>query len=436
MKTNRKVKSDPVFTHEGGKAVAGLTPLQELRRSVMSCLLWEDTFYESGVSIADRIKALAEQVKPWELANLAIEARSKMNLRHAPLLLLEVLTRTGKGHHAVADAIELTIQRPDELAEFLAIYWGGKKHPLSAQTKKGLARAFLKFNAYGLAKYNRDAAVRLRDVLFLSHAKPANDDQAAVFKALAEKTLLSPDTWEVALSAGSDKKETWERLLREEKLGYLALLRNLRNMVQVDVDRSLITSALAARKGANRVLPFRYVAAARACPDMEREIDKALLVAIDELPPLAGKTIVLVDVSGSMDARLSATSDMSRVDAAAALASIINGDVTTFTFSDKLVRCPPRRGMAGVDAILGSQIHSGTYLGRAVAEIDRKYDYDRLIIVTDEQAHDDVTWGRKGRIYVINVASYQHGVGYGNGILHLDGFSENVIKFIVESEAA
>ena len=106
-------------------------------------------------------------------------------------------------------------QRADELSELVAIYWRNGKRPLSAQLKKGLARAFAKFDAYELAKYDRPGPVRLRDVLFLVHAKPQAAAQAETWRKLAEKQLDSPDTREVALSAGADKRDTFERLLKE-----------------------------------------------------------------------------------------------------------------------------------------------------------------------------------------------------------------------------
>lgn len=135
------------------------------------------------------------------------------------------------------------------------------------------------------------------------HAKPKDDAQAAIWKQLVDGTLPAPDTWEVALSGGADKRETFDRMLREGTLGYLALLRNLRNMVEAGVDMQLVRDAVLARKGgANRVLPFRYVAAARVVPQLEPVIDQALQAAISELPALPGRTVVLVDVSGSMDA--------------------------------------------------------------------------------------------------------------------------------------
>lgn len=448
-KLNERAQSAPVFTHEGGKAYPHLTAIQQLRRSVASCFLWEDEFYEDGVSITDRIWALAQAVKPADLAQLAIAAREQMNLRHVPLLLLHALVTSGKGTSLPGDTIARVIQRADELSEFLAVYWRAGKTPLAAQVKRGLALAFEKFDEERLSKYNREAKIKLRDVLFLVHAKPKDEARAALYKRLAEDELVTADTWEVALSGGADKKETFERLIKEGKLGYLALLRNLRNMQQAGVDEALVRAAILARKGgAHRVLPFRFVAAARAAVQYESALDAALVANIMEAPPLPGKTVVLVDVSQSMTDRLSAKSDLTRMDAAATLASVIHGDVRMFSFSDQLVEVPPRRGMSGVDAIRKSQPYSGTALFDAVDQINRQVKYDRLIVITDEQA-TGVGYGKwlhiRGKVsampdplpgargYVINVASAKNGVGYGKW-LHIDGFSESVIRFIHETE--
>lgn len=436
MRVNTARKLGPVFTHEGAKA-AHITPEQQLRRSVLSCLLWEKEFYCDGKTVADRIVETAKKVPPATVVALAREARGPFNLRHVPLLLLSVLAETAQGS-IVTDAIADVLQRADEPGEFLAMHAKrlGKpvKKALSHAMRKGLARALAKFDEYQLAKYDRAAQVRIRDVLFLSHAKARDEAQDALWKRLVANELATPDTWEVALSGGADKRETFERLIREGNLGYLALLRNLRNMVDAGCDLDLVRSAILARKGAHRVLPFRYVAAARAAPQLEPAIDQALCAAVGEVAPLPGKTVVLVDVSGSMDEKLSAKSDLTRMDAAATLASIIPGDLRVFTFSNSLVEVPPRRGMAGVDAVVKSQPHSGTLLGQAVAAVREKVPHDRLIVITDEQSHDDVVQPVAGiRAYMINVASAKNGVGYGRWT-HIDGFSEAVLRFIHEIE--
>lgn len=431
MRLNVATDYSRVCTAEGAPAFPHLTPIQQLRRSVMACMLWEGQFYESGESIADRIEQLAAQVSQRDLAATAVEARSKHNLRHVPLLLAAELAK--RGGSIVSDTLANVIQRADEPAEFLAVYWRKGRTPLAKQVKIGLARALCKFDAYQLAKYNRDNAIKLRDVLFLVHAKPKDEQQAETWKRLVDGTLPAPDTWEVGLSAGNDKRETFERLLRDGNLGYLALLRNLRNMTDAGVDRALIADALLARKGAQRVLPFRYVAAARACPQMEPVIDQALSEAIAELPALSGQTIVLVDVSGSMSDRLSSKSDLTRMDAAAALASVLHGSLRVFTFSTDIVEVPPRRGMAGVDAVIRSQSHGGTHLAHAVEHVN-KIPHDRLIVITDEQATGrGVPDPVAKNAYMVNVASYKNGVGYGRWT-HIDGFSEGIIRWLTEFE--
>jgi hypothetical protein len=432
MRINTAAAIPKIYTHEGAVA-KHISPEQELRRSVLSCLLWEDSFYESGQDIAARISETAAKCSTEFVSSLAIEARNVHCHRHAPLLLLLDLIR--RGGAGVSDTIAQTIRRADEMAELVAIYWKDGKKPLSKQMKLGLAKAFGKFGEYQLAKYDREGAVRLRDVLFLAHPKPKDEAQEALFKRVAERQLVTPDTWEVALSGGANKKETFERLIKDGKLGYLALLRNLRNMMDAGCDRGLVSEAIIARKGAELVFPFRYVAAARACPQLEPYIDQALCEAVACGPRLSGVTAVLVDVSGSMDAKLSGKSDMNRIDAAAALASVINGDVRIFSFSERIAEVPPRRGMAGIDAILRSQPHSGTYLGAAVAFLNQNIKHDRLIVITDEQSADRVPDPICKSAFMINVAAYKNGVGYGKWT-HLDGFSESIIRYITEVENA
>ena len=420
-------------THEGAPA-RRISPELQLRRSVLACLLWEDQFYEDGVAIAGRIAELVPTVDAERVAALAVEAREGMKLRHAPLLLVREMARHKTHRALVAETLARVIQRADELAEFVTVYWQNGRAPLSAQVKKGLAAAFTKFDEYGLAKYNRAGPVKLRDVLFLCHAKPRDEAQATLWKRLIAGELVPPDTWEVALSSGADKRESWERLLAERKLGALALLRNLRNMKDAGVGEELVLEALRAMK-TDRVLPFRFIAAARYAPQWEEALEQAMFACLAGRDRLNGKTILLIDVSGSMVAPLSRRSEMLRTDAAYGLAVLLREiceQVSVYSFSNELKRIAPRRGFALRDAIEASQAHMGTYLGKALGEIDESY--DRMIVITDEQAHDSVP-SPKALGYMINVASYKNGVGYGKWT-HIDGWSESVIEYIRELERA
>lgn len=451
MQLNAKAVNDR-RTAEGAIASA-INAEQELRRSIMCCMLWENGFYESGQSIADRIAALVAKCRPEFAAACAYEARTKMKLRHAPLLIVREMARLATHKHLIKDLLRDVIQRPDELTEFLAMYWKDGKQPLSAQVKRGLAAAFRKFDAYAIAKYNRDNAIKLRDVLFMVHSKPSDapgdkftklnrkagearqlTDGEKLYAGLVNGTLETPDTWEVALSGGADKKETFERLMAEKKLGALAFLRNLRNMAEAGVDVKSVDGYVDSMN-VDRVLPFRFIAAARHVPQWEQIVEKAMMRCIAGQEKLAGRTILLVDVSGSMDYAMSNKSDMKRTDAAYGLGILLREiceEVGIFTFSHQVVSIPPRQGFALRDAMNSSQSHGGTYLGMAVKAVNENFAYDRIIVITDEQSSDAVP-APKGNGYVINIASEKNGIGYG-AWNHIDGFSESVIDFIREFE--
>lgn len=446
VNVSRQSLKQPHTNHHGVPAVP-LTQLDELRRSVLACLLWESSFYESGTTIADRIKHLVAQCQPHEVAELAIEAREKQRLRHVPMLLVRELARSAGRcpEGLIAATLARVIQRADELAEFLAMYWSDDKakdararSPLSKQVKKGLATAFGKFDEYQLAKYNRDGVVRLKDVLFMTHAKPADESQAALWKRLVEGALAPAGTWEERLSAGEDKRAVFEDLLSTGKLGYMALLRNLRTMQQVGVNEALVFKALQDGAAKSKALPFRFVAAARAVPAWEPHIDAAMQLAVSGLEKLPGRTAVLVDVSPSMNDPLSAKSDLRRKDAAGGLAILLRGicqDVRVFAFSNTVAEVPPRNGMALFDAISNAVDSNGTRLGAAVQWVAKAApDVDRLIVFTDEESQDPV--GAPHCMgYMVNVATSDKSVAH-DSWTRINGFSEAVVQYIAALEAA
>lgn len=441
MRTN--VKAPAPRTHEGGKAIH-ITYHEQLRRSVMSCLLWEQGFYEDGVEIGARIAELVPKVEPASAYQIAVEARGAMNLRHVPLWLTVAMTRAGHDHRVlVSKLLEAVIQRPDEMAEFLALYWKDGKVPLAAQVKKGLAKTFRKWDEYRLAKYNRDGAIKLRDVLFLCHSKPRDEAQAELWKRLIDGKLATPDTWEVAISGvkaddTAARAAAWTRLISEGKLGALALLRNLRNMRQDGVEYGVVQRALLDMK-VNRVLPFRFIAAAKADPQFEPELEDAMIRSIANRPKIEGHTAVVVDVSGSMNGALSGRGTLTYMDAACGIAMLARelcSRVTVFTFSDKVAQLAPRRGFALRDLIIHSLPHQGTCLRGALKAVEAQgMQFDRYIVITDEQSQDGCHTPKAQRRYMINIASAKNGVGY-RAWTHIDGFSEAVLRWIAEVEKA
>lgn len=425
-------RASRIYTHEGAPAKR-IGALAELERSVMSCLLWEDEFYEDGQSIATRICDIIKQIEPQEVAAVAIQAKEDMRLRHTPLLIARELARTKRGRAELKHVLPRLITRPDDITEFLAIYWkDNKDEPLAKQIKIHLGNAFRKFDEYQLAKYNGGKkAVKLRDAMRITRPKPADKEQAELWRKLVKGELSTPDTWEVEISSSVDKMASWTRLLKEEKLGGLAMLRNIRNMRDCGAEHDAIKSGIQSLK-TNRLLPINFIMAAQHNPQFEADIEVKFLECFAGKEKLSGRTVVLVDVSGSMSCRLSGRSELARIDVACSLAIIARetfSDVRIFTFSDHLVEVPARRGFSLRDAITKSQPNSRTYLGGAIKSIPDQF--DRLIVITDEQSADKVPDVNGG--YMINVASNKRGIGYGPWV-HIDGWSDKVIDYIIQYE--
>lgn len=456
-KSNVKASEVNTVTHEGAPAVKQSAE-KELVRTVSCLMLWEDSFYESGTDIAKRVADLCEKVSISFLCDLARKARTDLKLRHAPLyLMVHALRKKGSDaeRNLVGQAISDVIQRADELAEILALYWKDGKKKLPRQLKAGIARAFPKFSAYNLAKYNRDGAVKLRDALFLSHAKPKDKEQAKVWKKLVDGTLDAPDTWEVALSAGKDKKETFTRLISEKKLGYMALLRNLRNMEEAGVDHKIASEALLDGVKDSKALPYRFIAAAKHAPAYEGTLDQAIQIAAGSLPKCPGRTLLVVDISGSMGGAMSGKSEMTRIDAACGLAMLVReqceepviyataGDDGRRIHATSIV--PPRHAFALRDAIV-SLNHTlgggGIFLVQTMAYIAEreKKPFDRVIVITDEQ---DCDIGKKASAahklgrhnYIVNVGMYEPAMPVESaGWVRVSGFSERVIDWMLSHE--
>jgi len=448
-KLNKKNKN---FTKTyNGAPAKRINNEQALQRSVLNCLLWENEFYEDGELISNRIAKLIPKVQPQFVYELAIFARNNLYLRHVPLFIAVCMLQHHNHKKFVGKLLPHIINRPDELTEILAIYWRNGRKPLANQLKKGLAEACHKFDEYQYAKWDRKKAiVRIKDVFKLIHPKPINEKEALLFQKIVKDELKTPNTWEVNLSVkGIDKYTVWTKMLEDKSLGGMALLRNLRNMNQAGVDQALIKKSILDIKAKN-ILPIRYIAAARVAPAFEEQLEIKLFESLQKLPKLKGHTVLLVDVSGSMNWALSSKSTLTRSDAANALAIMLRElceQVSIYSFSLSLKRIPNRHGFALAEAIDRSQRHSSTYLGAAIKAIygpknksfrsngsmqGRALSPDRLIVLTDEQSDDPIS-KPKGRGYMINIASAKNGVGYGSWY-HVDGWSDAVIRWITDVE--
>ena len=440
------------------RAERQMSTYEKAQRTLMTAMLGEDTFYEDGKSIMDRIAEYVPNLTKKECKKLLIESKDIAKLRHSPAFFAVKMLKNGK---AEPEDFEKVSDRPDLMADILGMYWKDRsnKKGLPRTMQKGLQNSFKKFDEYQLSKYKMNGKdITLRDVIRLLHTKPENEEQSLLWKKAVDGNLETPDTWEVAISAcHSDKEkfEEWTRLLSEKtdkggnKLGALALLRNIRNMENVGVNRDLIIKNI---ESANfkKILPFQVVSAYRNTSNIQVKaaLEKKLFESFEQYEKLGGITAILVDKSGSMGGGLSNKSDLRCIDAAATLAALTKEICETplvFTFDNYVHPIKEGRGFDLIDNI--SRVNGGTSVVSCTNEVidsirqaTGKYP-DRVIVITDEQDNGSKSnqlynLGKGSHGYLINVAPYgKSEVRYNdNSWSSISGWSEAIPKFIAAYE--
>jgi len=438
-----------------GEFAAKQTDIALLRRLVLANLLWENIAYADGESVSDQIAELIPKCDPKEVADLAVECRVMQKLRHVPLFIAAEMTKYPTHKVYVKDILPKIITRADMLCDFLAIYWKDKKHPLANCVKKGLAEAFHNFDEYQFAKYDRDAVIKLRDVIRMVHPVPRNEEEAALFKRVKDRTLKTPDTWEVAISAAPEDKKAdeWTRLIKEKRLGGLAFLRNMANFVKNKVSRGVVEEGLKNLKG-SMLLPLDYIKAARMASGYTREIETAMIESYKHLPKLPGKTLFILDKSGSMTAGISGKSDFTRLDVACAMAMLASNVCEDFSLvvtagNDSLCRhasmavdCPPR-GFNMKDAVMSCSLGYGGIFTRQCLNWSRDHfkgdTFERIIVFSDSQDCDfrdkslPKPFGKYN--YICDVSAEKHGINYrGVWTAEISGWSEHFLTYIAAYE--
>lgn len=425
---NTRVKGSTRTTNHEGATAYTLTPELELYSLAATSLL-SDKFYENANENTKRLQALIKQVRPEFAAKLAVYAREQMHLRSLPLVLAVELGKIHNGDSLVARTVRRVVSRADELAELLGYYAQAnnrssikKLGKLSKQIQKGLSDAFNKFDEYQFGKYNRDGGVKLRDALFIVHPKAKDAAQQTVFDKIATNTLATPDTWEVELSASSDKKSSWERLIEENKLGYMALLRNLRNILEADVSNDHLAKVCEKLSNMEEVarskqFPFRFLSAYREVQDVAKGRSSMVLDALEEAVIAAAqnirgfdyntKVLIASDVSGSMQTPVSARSKVMLYDVGLMLSMLLQSkskNVQTGIFGDtwKIKNFPKTGVLGNVQKMrdLACEVGMSTN-GHLVIEdlINRGEVVDKVMIFTDMQLWDSTafsTWGGLG----------------------------------------
>lgn len=349
----KRVNPRETRNFEGGKAYT-YSPELELY-ALASTTMMDNISYKSSADKINDIKRLIRTVSPEYAMKLAKYVRTDMQLRSVPFVILVELAKVVSEKQDVElsrmfeRAIVGTIQRADEITEILSYYKEAngldKLNKLSKPLQRAIATSFGKFNEYQLAKYYRKTAITLKDALFLSHVKPENEERQKLYTDLVNDTLEIPYTWEVELSSvGHDatpeekiilKRAKWEELIDSGKLGYMALLRNLRNILQAEVSRGHIVKVCDRLADKNQVLksrqlPFRFLSAYIMIAGVSGRygsqvkgiespyakivldaLEKAVLYSVDTMKEFVeGDVLVASDVSGSMQHPISERSSV------------------------------------------------------------------------------------------------------------------------------
>jgi 60 kDa SS-A/Ro ribonucleoprotein len=323
MKFNKQLKQKlqrKTRNLSGGQAFGESQKLELV--SILLTSFLEDKFYRSGDATVKRLRALVCQIADKEfVAKAALYARNDAGMRSVSHLVACDLARQVKGAEWTKRFFDRVARRPDDVLEVLACYMALHGKPLPNSLKKGLGSALARFDAYQLAKYRRGGAeLKLVDAVNLVH--PPHSEALG---ALVDGTLAPAETWEAKLTQAGQgaesveqkermKGQAWAELIRSRKIGYFALLRNLRNILEQApevadealerlADRRLIKKSL--------VLPFRFRAAIDAMEQSQlkgrqkviRALSNAADTALANVPQFDGRTLVAMDCSGSMIGR-------------------------------------------------------------------------------------------------------------------------------------
>ncbi|RQO30273.1 TROVE domain-containing protein [Taibaiella sp. KBW10] len=468
-----------------------MSPEQELYAAVVTAGL-NDTFYENADHRLERIISLMQKCSAEFVAKLAIYTRREMYLRSVPLVLVTELAKMNNGNDLVRKAVNGVVQRADEITELLAYYQiankrsGTKKlNRISKQVQKGLVLAFNKFDEYQFAKYNRAAEIKLKDALFLVHPKPKDAGQQVIFDKIAGDNLETPYTWEVALSTTGQQayrneaerkqafKARWEELIDSGKVGYMALMRNLRNILEAEVSALHIEKVCARLADANEVarskqLPFRFLAAYRELKMVKSTNTTALMDALEDavLESAANirgfdwdtQVVIACDVSGSMQKPVSPKSKVLLYDIGLMLGMLLQSrckHAVSGMFGDrwKIINLSRKSVLSNVEAFYRREGEVGYATnGYLVLEdlISRKAIVDKVMLFTDTQMWNNNTgnkpfadyWRRykllapDAKLYLFDLAGYgrQPVDLVGNDAYLIAGWSDKVFEVLQSLE--
>lgn len=441
----KKVK---VVNKAGGKAYKEGYEMQFVSLLLTSFI--DNMFYETEKSTIERMKDLIEKCEKEFCAKAIVFARREFGMRSVTHVAASILAKYISSEKWAKGFFNSVVYRVDDMTEIISYHLSnGEK--ISNAMKRGFSVAFSKFDKYQIAKYRgENNKVKLVDVVNLVHPKYSDKNGEAI-KELVEGTLKSTDTWESMITAtGGDKDKkimAWKTLLLENRLGYLALLRNVRNIVSLGDEslNNLCFKALVNKEAIHKslVLPFRFVTAYNELIGLSSEaisyISEACEIACDNMPKFKGKTLVALDTSGSMRG----VSGIASLFAAAFVKSNkcdlitfdYDADYRSVNWNDSLITIQQSLNFCG----------GGTNFPSIFNVANKKY--DRIIILSDMQswmgyyspkATFDAYKKRFGvdkcQVYSIDLAGYGTFMLPEKDVYCLAGFNEKIFDLMKNME--
>ncbi len=395
MKYNRRTSNLTVNLADG-QAYSESPKLEFV--SLLLTSFVKDQFYRSEDESVETVSRLIDTINdPLFVARTALYARTKFGMRSISHVVAGEIAKRVHGAKWTRNFFDKIVYRPDDMGEILGYYFKTEKK-LSNPLRDGFARALARFNEYTLAKYRGEgSAYKLVDIVNLCHPQSTE-----AIKKLIDGTLRSTDTWESELTRAGQKAETdeekdelkadaWKRLIKERKIGYFALLRNLRNIIEQSPD--VLSDALALLvdekliKG-SLVLPFRFLTAieqieqlnGRGVRDTLIALSKAIDVSLSNVPKLNGKTLVVLDTSGSMSGK------PITIGAVFAATVFKSNDADFMSFSDDaryVTLNPADSTLTIAQRVIQSAYSGGTNFHSIFQTANQAY--DRIIIFSDMQ---------------------------------------------------
>lgn len=468
-KGQSKAAKAPVAISHNGNPQYFHEDLFSLYNLIVSHFFGKDSFYESNDQRLVQLQQLTNKLvladKLDFIANAIINARTKMHMRTMPLFLTVVFAKALRSHNKsfpkmrelVSDVIQRADQITDMYAAALSIFGSKNKIPLAI--KRGVADAFNKFNAYQFGKYNTKNAVKLSDVLRITHPTPVTEAQGTIFQNIISDTLEIPYTWETVLSkngqlVGSEKKtdaQLWNELIESNKLGYMATLRNLKNMWESDISHNNKLKVCNFLCDKNQVLkskqfPFRFVNAIEMVESFNdsrliTSLSSAIDISLNNLPNIGDNIWIIVDTSGSMSGTPSKAANLFTAALAKANKSSTNLKVTMFSSNANHIGMNTNDSVTSIAAFLDRKVAGGgTNLDAALKlKSTLGFEPDTVIVLSDMQVNQ-LDGGRSSvsklfkkdtTLVAMNLAGHNTTpLSELDGWYQLSGWSDKIFDFI------